>query len=280
MDSRARSWQTDRVPHHLIYDFGMNDGRDTAFYLAKGFRVVAVEALPALCDRALNRFADEVNSGVLTIINAAIVDAPGPVTFYTNARTTWGTVHRSFADRYARLGWPSTNEITVDGVLARDVLAAHGIPYYAKIDLQGSDRPCLEAFLSFAERPQYISLSSEKASFSALKREFDLLEQLGYRRFKVVPQHKVFQQQAPWPPLEGKWVEHSFQQGDSGLFGEEAPGRWLTRRQALDLYRLIFVKYHLYGDRIDGKTTWNAKLGRSLRKHTGSAGWYDTHARR
>ena len=32
----------------LIYDVGMHNGADTAFYLAKGFRVVAVEANPEL----------------------------------------------------------------------------------------------------------------------------------------------------------------------------------------------------------------------------------------
>lgn len=32
----------------LIFDIGANNGDDTAFYLKKGFRVVAIEADPAL----------------------------------------------------------------------------------------------------------------------------------------------------------------------------------------------------------------------------------------
>jgi hypothetical protein len=32
----------------LIFDFGANDGRDTEFYLLKGYRVVGVEANPQL----------------------------------------------------------------------------------------------------------------------------------------------------------------------------------------------------------------------------------------
>src|SRR5690348_14857053 len=40
----------------LIYDVGLCDGDDTAFYLAKGFRVVAVEANPALVAAAKQRF--------------------------------------------------------------------------------------------------------------------------------------------------------------------------------------------------------------------------------
>ena len=35
----------------IIYDIGANDGADTGFYLAKGFKVIAVEADPALCDK-------------------------------------------------------------------------------------------------------------------------------------------------------------------------------------------------------------------------------------
>lgn len=265
----------------LIYDFGMHDGRDTAFYLAKGFRVIAVEAMPGLCDHARERFEDEVKNGALTIINRAIVDTPGPVTFYTNPNTVWGTIHRSWADRNASLGSPSDGEITVDGVLARDLFAEYGIPYYAKVDIEGSDRLCIEALLDFKDRPQYISVESDKISFRALEREFDLLEQLGYSRFKVVPQHKVPHQRPPQPPLEGKWVQYTFQSGQSGLFGQEAPGRWLSRSQAVDLYRLIFARYRLVGDRIKGSTVFGAKVVRhGLRMVIGAPGWYDTHAAR
>ena len=34
----------------LIYDIGMNHGEDTAYYLSKGFRVIAIEANPGLTD--------------------------------------------------------------------------------------------------------------------------------------------------------------------------------------------------------------------------------------
>jgi len=68
------------------------------------------------------------------------------------------------------------------------------------------------------------------------------------RRFKVVGQHKVPRQRAPNPAREGHYVPWSFRLGSSGLFGAEAPGRWLSRREALAKYRLIFVRYRLYGD--------------------------------
>ena len=40
----------------LIYDVGMHDGDDTAYYLDKGFQVVAVEANPVLVQSGRERF--------------------------------------------------------------------------------------------------------------------------------------------------------------------------------------------------------------------------------
>ena len=39
----------------LVFDIGMNNGDDTAYYLHRGFRVVAVEADPILCAAATTR---------------------------------------------------------------------------------------------------------------------------------------------------------------------------------------------------------------------------------
>jgi hypothetical protein len=65
------------------------------------------------------------------------------------------------------------------------------------------------------------------------------------------------------------------------MFGEEAHGRWLSRRTALAVYRLIFLRYFLHGD--DGllrrHRAWLLPRLAS-RLLLGPAGWYDTHARR
>ena len=61
----------------LIYDLGMNNGDDTDFYLKRGFEVVAVEANPALCQQAEERFAEAIAAGKLTIVKAAIGDHDG-----------------------------------------------------------------------------------------------------------------------------------------------------------------------------------------------------------
>ena len=64
----------------LIFDFGMHDGSDTAYYLRKGFRVVAVEANPELVAAGQSRFRAEIAEGRLTIVNKAIAEQPGTIT--------------------------------------------------------------------------------------------------------------------------------------------------------------------------------------------------------
>lgn len=49
----------------LVFDVGLYNGDDTAYYLYRGFRVVAVEANPYYASRARQRFAPEINAGRL-----------------------------------------------------------------------------------------------------------------------------------------------------------------------------------------------------------------------
>ena len=62
----------------------------------------------------------------------------------------------------------------------------YGIPYYLKIDIEGMDSVCLEALLDFSEKPDYISIESEKISFKKLKEEYLLFKALGYYKFKAI----------------------------------------------------------------------------------------------
>ncbi len=262
---------------NLIFDVGMHRGEDTRLYLAKGFEVVAVEAIPDLAERAAEELREYVDSGQLVIENVAIAEVAGEVPFYVNRASQWGTIRADWAQRNERLGSPSTASITVTALPFRDLLARHGVPYYLKIDIEGADLLCLEA-LDSADPPTHVSIESDKSSWAALVHEFDLLEGLGYRRYKVVAQHKVPRQQAPSPAREGRYVPWTFSFGASGLFGEETPGRWLSRREALAKYRLIFARYKLYGD--DGLLSRRGALRTASQRVGGTAGWFDTHARR
>lgn len=267
----------------LIFDVGLHIGQDSAFYLAKGYRVVAVDANAALCEAAAKRFCSEVESGRLTVVNAAITSAQGVVDFYLNANAEWGTIQLDWAERNARqLHSPTTAIVRVRTVTLRSLFEEYGVPYYLKVDIEGADTLGLESLIGFPLCPRFLSLESEKRSWQKLRREFDLLMTLGYTRFKVVNQRFVPRQRPPRPPREGMYVNTVFPLGSSGLFGEEAPGRWLTRRTALIKYAYIFARYRVYGDYgvFNRDSGAGRMMVRALSALFGRAAWFDTHAKR
>src|SRR5262249_9627711 len=120
----------------LIYDVGVGDGGDTAFYLAKGFRVVAVEANPVLVAAARRRFEHAIQTGRLTIIEKAIALTPGRASFDVHrVNPHWSSLVQS---RRARMG-DDLETIEVECITLADVLAEHGIPHYLKIDIEEAD---------------------------------------------------------------------------------------------------------------------------------------------
>ena len=214
-------------------------------------------------------------------MNAAIVDKAGPVEFYRNiGNSVWGTISPEWAARNKALGTESV-QITVDGIEFRQLLEEYGCPYYLKIDIEGADLLCLHALANFDEKPTHISIESNKVRWDELLNEIQLLKSLGYTKFKVVDQRQVPDQEPPSPAREGDFVEHHFEFGSSGLFGNEAPGNWLSDYEAIRAYRGIFWQYRLFGDA--GKLVPLRKvlarlpLLRRLTKFM-NATWYDTHA--
>jgi FkbM family methyltransferase len=234
---------------HLIYDVGGHLGEDTDFYLKKGFKVVAIEANPVLAEKLRKRFQSNLSDGSLTLIDSAIAEDTGEVDFYINQSfSIWGTIRPTWAERNAALGSSSSQLIKVKASNFSDVLSEHGVPYYLKIDIEGADLLCLESLEKKADKPRFVSIESEKKSWDDLLHEFEMFEKLGYSRFKIVDQKNINRQRPPNPAVEGQYVDHTFEPGSSGLFGEELPGKWLTRNQALRRYRRIFLVYRIFGD--------------------------------
>lgn len=258
----------------LIYDLGLHRGEDTEFYLKKGFRVVGIDANPELCEQAEKKFRDHVTHGRLIIVNKAISDQRGTLTFYKNQLSEWGTVDPAWAKRNERRGM-SSQQLQVEAVPFDDVISEFGLPYFIKIDIEGMDMVAVSSLAASENRPKYVSVESEKVSFTKLREEFETFLGLGYDRFKVVRQDRVQRQRPPDPAREGRYADHQFEAGASGLFGEEAPGKWLTAEQAIEAYKPIFLHYHLIGD--DPLLPRNfVRVVRRLGYHPG---WYDTHAK-
>src|SRR3954452_12146547 len=127
---------------HLIYDVGMHDGADSAYYLRQGYRVVAVEANPVFADRARQLFAREVQQGSLTILNVGIASDDGTATFWIcDDHTDWSSFDRGMASRESA----RHHSIEVPLRSFDVILQEHGVPHYCKIDIEGNDHVCLDA---------------------------------------------------------------------------------------------------------------------------------------
>ncbi|MBK8466520.1 MAG: FkbM family methyltransferase [Chloracidobacterium sp.] len=271
---------------NLIYDVGLQSGQDTDYYLKKGYRVIAFEANPDSVEFCRNRFKGEIAEDRLEIVEGAITEnvssngRPAEVGFYrNNDHALWSTACNDWASRNEVLG-TKNDLISVPAVDFEQCLEKYGIPHYLKADIVGSETICLRALLKFENKPDYISIRSEKLVFRKLEYEFELLEQLGYSGFKAVKQD--FEKVRPQLPSTNGLKFHEFEEGASGPFGEETAGTWKSSDKVLNDYRRIFVRYWLFGDYSYLIQTQNGKrmiahLERIFRRSI--PGWFDTHAR-
>jgi FkbM family methyltransferase len=218
------------VQDDLIIDVGMHVGRDTEFYLAKGFRVAAIEANPSLVLAARERFRDELAAGTLRMLETAIADKDGPVDFYvSDDHDTWSTTSPDWVARNIGRG-AAHRRIEVEGTRFESILAEVGTPYYLKMDIEGADLLCIAALATVEQRPAFVSLELPTSRSEALE-AVSRLSELGYRGFKVVDQSLQQFVRCPRPPREGRYVKARFDGQCTGLFGRETPGReWRSQR--------------------------------------------------
>jgi FkbM family methyltransferase len=213
----------------LIIDVGMSEGNDTAFYLAKGFDVVGVEADPALAAPLRERFAEAIAAGRLRLLERAAAARSGAlVSFWHDA----GEQGHSSLDLRGRDG--RVTEFKVTTIDWRELSAVGGVPYYLKIDIEGGEPAFLSGMVGAAELPLYIS--SEIQSF----RPVELLRDIGYRHFRLINQDIWAGLALPDPPLEGVFVPRPAPHHWSGPFGRELPGkRWFSFNETKAIYDTV-----------------------------------------
>ncbi len=163
----------------IIFDIGMYDCADTAYYLALGNRVVAVEANPQFVQRAHDRFHAEIESGQLIVVNAAISTDTRPVTLVLSGDDLGAS--SLFPKRIE--GRQPIASITVPGLPIADLLARHGVPHYLKIDIEGADRLCV-LNLRVDARPQFLSFEVGPDAEELIEH----VRSIGYSRFKIINQ--------------------------------------------------------------------------------------------
>jgi FkbM family methyltransferase len=254
----------------LVFDVGMHRGEDTERYLRQGFRVVAVEANPALVDLATQRFDRAIASGRLTIVGAAVAEQRGTVELAVfDEHTVWSSVDRRFIARNLAMN-QRCHMVTVPAVRFNDLLSEYGVPRYLKIDIEGFDMMCVRALHEVSERPDYLSIESAVTSphgGGVVEAAFDELAELwtlGYRAFKFVDQTRVLTEP-----------------GSSGPFGDETAGRWVRIGPALAHAVSLRLQYEMTAH----GTRWGESLlGRACSMFRNEVlhrplGWYDLHVK-
>ena len=254
----------------LIYDVGVHNGDDTAYYLRKGYRVVGVEANPEMVVILQKRFATEIASGALQLLEVGVSEDEGVLDFFVcNESSDWS----SFNPNKAATGGKTNKAIKVRTVKFSSILQKYGVPYYCKIDIEGNDGICLQG-VDPQDKPTYLSVEMSHARGD---RDLNNLWELGYRRFKILsqanfaPANALIDRVARGVPglitwrvrwLEGKLLGKPndgpwhFRMGSSGPFGDDLPGRWKTHDQALEIWRSLH----------------------DLDKRYAGANWFDIHA--
>ena len=128
-----------------------------------------------------------------------------------------------------------------------DVLAEHGIPYYVKIDIEESDLDAIRSLRPLKTLPRYVSAEAHSTEIVTT------LYDLGYRRFKLIDQRENGELHLwPWNWREGRYVWTRFTDAQSGAFGEETPGDWLTREGVIAAHAQAVAA----GSVFKGKSTW------------------------
>lgn len=169
----------------LIYDIGAHAGDDTSVYLQLGYKVISVEANPHLVEKMYQRFEYEIKSGKLVLLNIALSSTEDEVVFYINDDDTKSSLFHK-----------AEKSITLHSKPLHLLFEEFGVPFYCKIDIEGSDLMALQSLAQF--RPKYISVEISGKSLKELKNDrnnlflsLEKLYELGYSKFKLVDQERL-----------------------------------------------------------------------------------------
>jgi FkbM family methyltransferase len=236
----------------LIYDVGMNNGDDTAYYLSKGYSVIAIEASSPLVQSGQKRFRREVDTGQLTILELAIAEQAGEDDFWIcEGQSEWNSLKKELASREMKNHY----SVRVQTARFRDILSHHERPYYVKIDIEGSDFLCLRD-LDDSNSPRFVSAESECSEGAVVLNEAQylatirLMREKGYDKFKLLTQSllvpvtrsslDLYFSRAYRAEMRAE-IERNcnwlFPASSSGPFGDDIPGPWMEFSEAVELYR-------------------------------------------
>jgi FkbM family methyltransferase len=209
-----------------VFDIGFYDGKDSAYYLKRGFEVIAFEANPVLYEAGRETFPSEIAAGQLQLYNLGIGAESGKqVEFFLHTEVDeWSTFYRQAAMNW---GPGKSKMIRVPCITPEEMFAQFGDPDYLKCDIEGYDILVAKALKHVAARPGLVSF---EASNVELPKELVLA---GYQSFKLVDQARVPLQHVQ-DPEHAQVFDFS---GGTGPFGDDAEGEWISFEHISYLYQ-------------------------------------------
>lgn len=179
----------DRKQNRAVFDLGMYEGEDTAYYLRRGFKVLAVDANPDMVGHAKTKFSQQLATGQLTILNVAITDRDGEeVEFHLSNDPTWSSLKKSLSNRE----YLYRQTIKIGTRTLPSLIHDYGVPYYCKIALEGYDAVALRTLMQVEQLPLFVSAATEclsefeNGTDERALETLNILYELGYRQFKIV----------------------------------------------------------------------------------------------
>lgn len=219
----------------LIFDLGLHQGKDAAFYLAKGFRVMGLEAVPSIAEATSERLREYCDDGRLAVETKALDQSAGETVsfFVVPGKDDWGSLTKAGAEK----GDTPAVEISVETTTLGELFDRYGTPYYIKCDIEGADLIFRDQLLADDRRPVFVSLECNEPA------DLDVLQACGYELVQIVNQSLNVSTSAPFPAREGQYVDARFDGHTSGLFGRELPANgWISfdeARERLGLYQRL-----------------------------------------
>jgi FkbM family methyltransferase len=213
-----------------ILDLGMHVGDDTAYYLHRGYNVIAVEANPELCASAGKRFDPDIKSGRLQILNFALcASTTDSLEFHIcDLNHEWSSLEKW---RIEAIGGPMRT-VRVPGIVLQSIVDKFGVPHFIKCDIEGADGEFVAQLLKTpaALAPDFVSVEGINGEW------LSALGAYGYDRVQLINQAKIRRAFDPAFKftVNGEPREWTFGGHSSGRFGADLdPAKWLSVDEAL-----------------------------------------------
>jgi FkbM family methyltransferase len=261
----------------IIYDIGAHKGIDTAFYLQKGYKVVAIEANPQLCNYLRKKFNSEIREGKVILVECAIDRiSKQSVPFYLTDDEGESSLS---ADRLKAMN-VAYKTLYVQTKTLTELFDQLGAGTYCKMDIENFDVAALKSLDPTDNLPEYFSVELSGLPLEKLVQQPEQTltalgeyQRLGYKRFKLVDQftlasltwkkfytvqksfsfrirHKLesifnFPTKSFSPRL---WYKnkhnYTFTTESSGPFGEDLVGEWYPASMMMQIIQSRFEEYY------------------------------------